>query len=77
MGIGDGTELSFELGSLAGVVCQLSLGVGSLLLGCSQLAAQACLAPLQAVNSLPAPSRTLPCTCDELVRFLIKKAHTH
>ena len=41
MGIGDGTELSFELGSLAGVVCQLSLGVGSLLLGCSQLAAQA------------------------------------
>lgn len=62
MGLGDGTELSLELGSLAGVVCQLSFGVGGLLLDSSQLAAQACLAPLQAVSSLPVSSHTLDYT---------------
>lgn len=39
MGLSDRAELSLELGCLAGVVCQLSFGVRSLLLGCSQFAA--------------------------------------
>lgn len=58
MGLSDGVELGLEGGSLAGVVCQLSFGVGSLLLSSSQPAAQACLAPLQAVHPLPGPPYT-------------------
>ncbi len=64
--LGDGVELSLELGSLAGLVCQLSFAMGGLLLGGSQFAAQAGLAPLQALNLLPAPasfvSRQVPCS---------------
>ena len=55
MSLRDGGKLGLELGSLGGVVSQLGLEVGRLLLGSCQLAAQAALAPLQALHPLPAP----------------------
>lgn len=48
-----GVQLSPELGSLRGVVPKLSLEMGNLLLSYCQLAAQAGLAPLKALHTLP------------------------
>ena len=50
-----GVQLSLELGSLRRVVPQLSLHMGNLLLSYCQLAAQAGLAPLKALHTLPTP----------------------
>ncbi len=50
-----GVQLGLELGSLRGVVPQLSLEMGNLLLSYCQLAAQAGLAPLKALYMLPTP----------------------
>ncbi len=48
-----GVQLGLQLSSLRGVVPQLCLQMGSLLLSHCQLAAQAGLAPLKALHTLP------------------------